>query len=77
MDEAITRAEAEAADYAATIDDSPDQYLDLAQGYMLSDHPGDGSEVFSLIRTSTLDPTDYLDTFFDSGDEHQSSSSND
>ena len=30
-----------------------------------------GEEVFSLLRQSDLDPDDYLDQFFDTGDEHQ------
>jgi hypothetical protein len=30
-----------------------------------------GSEVFSLIRTSSLEPHEYLNRFFDTGSEHQ------
>tara|TARA_B100001778_G_C18501437_1_gene589857 strand:+ start:686 stop:1087 length:402 start_codon:yes stop_codon:yes gene_type:complete len=30
-----------------------------------------GEEVFSLLRQSDLEPDDYLDSFFDTGDEHQ------
>jgi len=30
-----------------------------------------GSEIFSLLRESDLDPDAYLDTFFDTGMEHQ------
>ena len=32
----------------------------------------DGAEIFSLMRDSDLDPEDYLDTFFDTGEEHES-----
>jgi hypothetical protein len=72
IDEAIAQAEAEALDYAAILEDAPDEYLGLAQAYALSDAPNqDGAEVFSLIRDSTLDPETYLDTFFDTGREHQ------
>lgn len=71
VDEAIVKAEAEALEYAAEIEENPDSYLGLAQAYILSDQPSDGSEVFSLLRRSTLEATDYLDTFFDTGDEHQ------
>lgn len=72
VDEAITKAEAEAATYAAVIEDAPDEYLGLAQAYALSDTPGsDGAEVFSLIRGSELDAEDYLDAFFDTGREYQ------
>lgn len=65
-DTAILRAEAEAEDYAADIDA---EYLGLAQGYLLFDPVGDGAEVFSLLRTSPLDPESYLDHYFDTGAE--------
>ncbi len=71
-DEAIERAEAEAVDYAASIEESPGVYLGLAQSFKLFDDPGDGAEVFSLMRTSGLDPEAYLDAFFDTGTERQS-----
>jgi len=70
-DTAIERAEQEALEYAATIDDSPDEYLGLAQAYQLLDVPEDGAEVFSLIRDSPLTPEDYLTSYFDTGTEHQ------
>ncbi|SDX70459.1 protein of unknown function [Modestobacter sp. DSM 44400] len=73
-DEAIERAETEARQYAATIEDSPSTYLGLAQSFHLFDSPGDGAEVFSLMRTSDLGPSEYLDAYFDSGTEHQQSS---
>ncbi len=69
--EAVERAEAEAEEYAAAIEESPSPYLRLAQSYRLEGPPGDGAEVFSLMRTSDLAPSDYLDRFFDTGDEHQ------
>ena len=68
-DEAIARAEAEAREYAATIYEAPDEFLGLAQSYQLSDEPGDGAEVFSLIRDSELSSETYLDTFFATGRE--------
>jgi len=70
-EEAIARAEAEALEYAATIEDSPSTYLGCAQCYRLSDELADGAEVFSLMRDSKLGPEDYLDTFFDVGQERQ------
>ncbi|WP_157720384.1 hypothetical protein [Friedmanniella luteola] len=71
-DAAIALAEAEAEEYASTIDEAPDEYLGLAQSYALFDSPDEpGAEVFSLLRTSKLDPDSYLDTFFDTGQEHQ------
>jgi len=66
-EEAIALAEAEAADYAG--DD--DEYLEIAQAYQLYDSPGHGAEVFSLMRTSRLEPDAYLDAFFDTGSERQ------
>jgi hypothetical protein len=68
---AIQRAEHEAVAYARTIEESPDEYVGLAQCYRLADEPGDGVEVFSLIRTSELEPDDYIDSFFDTGTERQ------
>ncbi len=47
-------------------------YTGFAQAYgPLDDDPGDGVEVFSLMRTSDRDAADYLTRFFDTGDERQ------
>ena len=67
-DEAMSLAEAEAAEYAKAVGG---RCLDLFQSYRLADPPGQGREVFSLIRTSTLPFDEYLDAFFDTGDERQ------
>jgi hypothetical protein len=68
FDEAISRAELEATEYAATAECD---YVGLAQSYHLADTPGeDGAEVFSLIRESRLPPSRYLDRFFDTGREY-------
>lgn len=72
-EEAIERAEVEAREYAGAIDESQDEYLGLAQSYRLFDTPADGAEVFSLMRTSTLEPDKYLRTFFNTGTERQQS----
>ena len=32
---------------------------------------GHGAELFSLLRESDLEPKEYLDAFFDTGDERQ------
>ena len=72
-EEAILRAEAEALEYAAIIEESPSTYIGLAQSYRLSDELTDGAEVFSLMRDSKLAPEEYLDTFFDVGTERQGS----
>ncbi|TDW71097.1 hypothetical protein [Kribbella pratensis] len=70
-EEAIERAEVEAIEYAGAIEESPDTYLGIAQSYRLADTPGDGAEVFSLMRSSVLEPDEYLDAFFDTGTERQ------
>lgn len=69
FDEAIRRAEADAAEYGGLVNAD---YLGLAQGFELAeDSPGDGAEVFSLMRESDLAVGAYLDTFFDTGTERQ------
>jgi hypothetical protein len=68
MDTAIALAEAEAEEYA---EPSHIEYAGLAQVYLLGDEPSNGAEVFSLMRDSELEPSDYLDAYFDTGGEHQ------
>lgn len=68
-DRAIERAEVEALEYAAAIDDAPDTFLGFSQSYRLADVPADGAEIFSLMRDSDLDPSAYLSRYFDSGTE--------
>ncbi len=66
---AIERAETEAAEYASNVGAT---FLELAQSYEIPDEEIDvGSELFSLIRESALDPSSYLSTFFDTGAEKQ------
>jgi hypothetical protein len=66
---AISLAENEALEYAAVFEDV--SYLGFAQGYHLTDDPGHGGEVFSLMRDSSLGEEEYLDAFFSTGSEHQ------
>ncbi|MGJ6966405.1 hypothetical protein ACSDR0_31295 [Streptosporangium sp. G11] len=69
FDEAIIMAEREAAEYGIG---GAFRYLGLAQAYRLSDEVIEpGTEVFSLLRDSDLEPEEYLSTFFDTGDERQ------
>lgn len=69
LDDAIAKAEEEAASYAGKLDS---EYLDIAQAYWIgSTPPGNGAEAFSLMRDSDLSPDDYLDAFFDTGNERQ------
>lgn len=67
-DAAIEMAEADAAEYADVLDV---EYLEFAQVYQFDGEPTAGAEVFSLMRGSTLAPTEYLNTFFDTGKERQ------
>ena len=50
----------------------PFRYLSLAQAYRMSewDEPGEGIEVFSMLRESNKKPKDYLTRFFDTGNEN-------
>jgi hypothetical protein len=67
LDEAISKAEQEAGSHAS---DSA-EYLEFAQAYELpTDTLNDGTEVFSLMRSSKLEPSAYIDHFFDTGSEH-------
>ena len=67
-EEAIELAEAEAAEY---VDGGGAEYLGLAQVYTMADELVAGAEVFSLMRTSSMEPTAYLSTYFDTGAERQ------
>jgi len=66
-DEAVERAEAEAAEYCENLDGV--EYARLAQAFTLFGTPDDGAEVFSLMRGSTLPPGEYVDRYFATGDE--------
>ncbi|OLT20297.1 hypothetical protein BJF79_16295 [Actinomadura sp. CNU-125] len=69
FDEAIAEAEAEARDYANATDGA---YLDFAQAYFIGAEPlAEGSEVFSLMRTSALPAEEYVTRHFDTGHERQ------
>ncbi len=70
LDEAISKAKSEVAQYAQSANPALVP-LDLAQAYALAEEPGEGGEVFSLLRDSDLDGPAYLDRHFDTGTEHQ------
>ncbi|PWJ51206.1 hypothetical protein SAMN06264364_12183 [Quadrisphaera granulorum] len=72
MESAMALAEAEALEYARESDAGEVTFLGLLQGYRMEGEPGHGAEVFSLVRSSDLGTREYLDRFFDTGDEHQS-----
>jgi hypothetical protein len=67
----IALAAAEVAEYCRVLDL---QDTGLYQGFLIADDVGElisGAELFSLIRGSDLEPDEYLDRFFDTGDEIQ------
>lgn len=66
---AIAVAEAEAREYIA---ESNTEYLGYVSIYSLSTmNIGDKSEVYSLLRSSSLGSGEYLDTFYDTGAERE------
>lgn len=71
FEDAVAKAETEALDYVDGLDGT--EYLGLAQGFQVFCDPGEGAEVFSLTRRSSLPPDEYLDRFFDTGEEYQRS----
>ncbi len=67
FEEAIAKAEAEAADYVSLGGDpGASTYLGFAQAYLVGDDVTleEGVEVFSLLRRSPLKRRAYLDRFF-------------
>ncbi|WP_369259366.1 hypothetical protein [Streptomyces sp. R35] len=66
-DEAIARAEAEAREYGEALEDT--EYTGFAESYRMDGGPGEGAEVFSLMRESGLPSAAYVERFFATGDE--------
>ncbi|MGW3448983.1 hypothetical protein [Streptomyces sp. NPDC001076] len=66
-DEAIGRAEAEAVEYCEALDEVG--YAGFAEAFRIDGAPGEGAEVFSLMRESGLPPGEYVQRFFATGDE--------
>jgi hypothetical protein len=65
---ALLLAEAEADEYAEDLDF---ERLPLLQAFHLSEEPGAGKEIFSLMRDSALESAAYLRRYFDDGAERQ------
>jgi hypothetical protein len=73
LDTAIELSESEAREYA---ENTGMTYLGFAQAYASGETEIEsGTEVFSLLRDSSLPPKEYLDRYFDTGGEHQVASS--
>ncbi|MEU1090060.1 hypothetical protein ACFYPN_31610 [Streptomyces sp. NPDC005576] len=70
LDEAITFAESEALEYCEVLEEV--DYANFAEAFEMVDAPGEGSEVFSLMRESTLSSGEYVSRFFDTGEERTS-----
>jgi Domain of unknown function (DUF4288) len=68
FEEAIVQAEAEAREYRGSAGETV--YLDFVNVYHLFDASvGHRTEVYSLMRESNLSNKEYLDTFYDTGQE--------
>jgi hypothetical protein len=68
FDDAIARAETEAREYCGSSGETV--YLEFVDVYHLFDASiGHRTEIYSLMRESTLPDKDYLDTFYDTGQE--------
>ena len=67
LGEAISRGELEAHEYCADLDSV--EYADFAEAYQMFDEPGEGAEVFSLMRESGLPADEYVGRFFATGAE--------
>lgn len=68
VDGAIEAAKRVADAYASDVNV---EFVGLSQAYVLTDRPGHGAEVFSLMRDSDLEPDAYVDRYFDTGTERQ------
>ncbi len=66
---ALELAGKDAADYARCLDGC--EFTGLLQVYDVPEEPGHGTEVFSLMRDSSLPPDKYVTAFFDTGWERQ------
>ncbi|MEU5883245.1 hypothetical protein [Spirillospora sp. NPDC047279] len=69
FDEAVILAEREIDEYTSSLDGV--FYVGLAQAFRMEGVPDQGSEVFSLIRESDLEPNEYLSSYFSTGSEKQ------
>ncbi len=68
--ETMNMAEAEAREYLDPTGDRSHSFVGLVQAFIMSEPPGHGAEVFSLMRYSDLAPEPYLTRFFDTRAEN-------
>ena len=64
QDDAIVRAEEEAARYVQAAENGT-EHLGSVIVYEMFDDVGDGAEVFSLLRSTPLDPQTFLGRYHD------------
>ena len=69
LDDAIGRGESEAREYCADLDGV--EYVGFAESYRMDGVPGEGAEVFSLMRSSSLSAPRFLSRYFADGSEHR------
>jgi len=68
FDEAVSRAEVMAEEYAKDVEGcSYTRFVDVFHLY--EENIGDGAEVYSLMRESDLSKDEYLNRFYDTGAE--------
>ena len=67
--EAIVRAEQEAVRYASAAADGT-EYLGAVDVYEMCEDVGDGTEVFSLLRSTPLAPKEFLHRYHDPEGTH-------
>jgi hypothetical protein len=72
FDGAIAQAEVEAEAYAVSNDVEYLGFMDVF--HIFDEKVGRGTEVYSLMRESGLSEQDYLDRFYDDGNEHRQKS---
>ena len=74
-EEAIRFGEAEAQEYASANDVEYLGFIDTFHSF--ASELGAGTEVYSLMRTSPLDPEDFVTRYFDDGTQHSRSDDDD
>lgn len=69
FDDAIKKAEKEAIEYCADLDNTV-EYLNFCNAYHIGENTiNDRTEIYSLITKSDLDKATYINTHYDTGGE--------
>ncbi|WP_327697252.1 hypothetical protein [Streptomyces sp. NBC_00459] len=67
FDQAIERAEEEALEYCEALDEV--EYVRFSEAFRMDGEPGEGVEVFSVMRENDLSPGEYVERFYATGSE--------